>query len=154
MFIGKMDSSVKFSNGLRMPVLGLGTWTSPPDKMKLAVGTALETGYRHIDCAFVYSNEKEIGNALEEYMKKFSLKREDIFITSKCWCTYMRPELVRKCCEQSLSDLKLSYLDLYLIHWPVPLRPGDVNFPKLADGTTFDMDKVPLLDTWEVSISD
>ncbi|KAF7232068.1 hypothetical protein EG68_09398 [Paragonimus skrjabini miyazakii] len=78
-----MDTSVKFSNGLRMPMLGLGTWTSPPDKMKLAVGAALETGYRHIDCAFVYSSEKEIGNALEEYMKKLSLKREDLFITSK-----------------------------------------------------------------------
>ncbi|KAF8561447.1 hypothetical protein P879_08848 [Paragonimus westermani] len=122
---------------------------SPPNTLKLAIGTALETGYRLIDCAFVYSNEKEIGDALEEYMKKLNLKREDIFITSKCWCTYMRPELVRKCCERSLSDLKLSYLDLYLIHWPVPLKPGDVNFPNSADGKNLDIDKVPLLDTWE-----
>ncbi|KAA3675090.1 aldehyde reductase, partial [Paragonimus westermani] len=109
-FTEEMDSSVKFSNGLQMPVLGLGTWTSPSNKMKLAVGTALEAGYRHIDCAFVYSNEKEIGDALEEYMKKLNLKREDIFITSK---------------------------------------PGDVNFPKSADGTNLDIDKVPLLDTWK-----
>ncbi|VDP90589.1 unnamed protein product [Echinostoma caproni] len=138
-----------FSDGHRIPVLGLGTWTSPVDKVKTAVLTALENGYRHIDGAFVYGNEKAIGEALKEGMKKFNLRREDIFVTSKVWCTYFRPELVRKCCENTLKDLQLSYVDLYLIHWPVALKPGDENFPKIEGGDTLALDHPPLVETWK-----
>ncbi|TGZ71671.1 hypothetical protein CRM22_002508 [Opisthorchis felineus] len=143
-----MQTSLKLTPTTSIPMLGLGTWTSPPDTMKSVIFSALEAGYRLIDCAFVYSNEKEIGEALDESLKKLNLIREDIFITSKCWCTYLRPELVKKGCQKSLTDLKLSYLDLYLIHWPVALQPGDANFPRAVNGQDLLIDDVPLLDTW------
>ncbi|THD22614.1 Aldo-keto reductase [Fasciola hepatica] len=141
--------TVEFSNGQKMPVLGLGTWTSPSDKVKAAVLSALEAGYRHIDGAFVYGNEQAVGEALKDGMKRLNLRREDVFITSKVWCTYFRPELVRKCCETTLKDLQLSYVDLYLIHWPVALKPGDINFPKSGDGETLELDHPPLAETWK-----
>ncbi|CAH8537088.1 unnamed protein product [Dicrocoelium dendriticum] len=143
-----MASSLKLSNGELMPTLGFGTWTLSPDKASLAITSALENGYRLFDCAYLYSNEAAIGEALEKCCPKFGLERKDIFLTSKCWCTFMRPELVRKCCEKSLNDLKVSYIDLYLIHWPVALQPGEPNYPVAPDGINLAVDKVPLLDTW------
>lgn len=143
-----MASSLKFSNGASMPTLGLGTWTLSSDNVNLAIASALDAGYRLVDCAYVYSNEAEIGEALGKCCQRLGLERRDIFITSKCWCTYMRPELVRKCCEKSLNALNASYIDLYLIHWPVALQAGDANFPMAPDRTNLAVDKVPLLDTW------
>ncbi|CAL8075189.1 unnamed protein product [Calicophoron daubneyi] len=139
----------KFSNGLQIPSLGLGTWNSPPDQVKNAVRVALEKGYRHLDCARIYENEEQVGEALEQSMKQLNIKREDIFITSKLWCTFFRPDLVRKACEKTLSDLRLSYLDLYLIHWPVAFEPGDDLWPKVHGGDTCRLDDTPLMDTWK-----
>ncbi|MDG6100474.1 aldo/keto reductase, partial [Alteromonas sp. ZYF713] len=87
-----------------------------------AVEVALSAGYRHIDCAMVYGNEKEVGEAIAASMKKLNLKREDIFVTTKLWCDKHAPEDVRKACELSLKNLDLQYLDLYLIHFPVSYR--------------------------------
>ncbi|TGZ71674.1 hypothetical protein CRM22_002509 [Opisthorchis felineus] len=117
--------------------------------MKTVIFSALKAGYRHIDAAFLYGNEKDIGEALEESMKKLNIQREDIFITTKCWCTHLRPEYVRKCCQMSLSDLRLPYVDLYLIHWPVAFQHSDVSFPRASNGHDFLLDDVPLLDTWK-----
>ncbi|KAK4470051.1 hypothetical protein MN116_005580 [Schistosoma mekongi] len=74
---------LKMNNGHSIPVIGLGTWNSPPGEVGAAVKKALETGYRHLDCAYVYRNEAEIGESLENTLKSLKLKREDIFITSK-----------------------------------------------------------------------
>lgn len=130
-----------------MPSIGLGTWTSPPDEIDKAVTTALEVGYRLIDGAYVYKNEKQVGEALEKCMNKMNLNREDIFITSKLWSTFMRPELVKVACKNTLKDLHLNYVDLYLIHWPVAFQPGGADFPKGDDGYIL-YDNVPLEDTW------
>ncbi|CAL8075193.1 unnamed protein product [Calicophoron daubneyi] len=144
-----MVETLPLYNEQTIPALGLGTYLCPPGKAAASVQAALEAGYRHFDCAYVYENEKEIGEALEEGMKRLNIKREDIFVTSKLWCTCMRPERVRKACEKSLSDLRLSYLDLYLIHWPFAFEPCEGMFPIIKEGDTFGADYPPLLDTWK-----
>ncbi|THD22615.1 Aldose reductase A [Fasciola hepatica] len=137
------------SNGQKIPVLGYGTYLVPKHQMRMNVLTILESGYRLIDCAFFYGNEDAIGEGLVEAMNKLKLKREDVFITSKVWPTHVRPENVRKSCEESLKNLKLTYLDLYLVHWPVAFKPGDCSFPMAEDGETYALDSVPHLDTWK-----
>ncbi|CAL8075161.1 unnamed protein product [Calicophoron daubneyi] len=141
---------LQFSNGRKIPLVGLGTWNSTPGEVRQAVKAALEVGYRFFDCAALYGNEKEIGDGLEEGMKTLGIKREDVVVSSKVWCTFMRPELVGKACQKTLSDLRLSYLDLYLVHWPVALQPGNGPFPLTSDGSAFAIDdSVLLTDTWK-----
>jgi alcohol dehydrogenase (NADP+) len=136
-----------FSNGDNMPVIGLGTWKSAPGEVYNAVTWALEAGYRHIDCAAIYQNEKEVGNALHDAFDKGLVKREDIFVTSKLWNNAHNRDQVAKGLNQTLSDLQLEYLDLYLIHWPVSLKE-EVMFPeKGEDFLTYE--DVPLSVTWE-----
>jgi len=112
-----------FTSKSVMPSLGLGTWLSLPGEVGNAVKLALEAGYRHFDCAKIYKNEVEIGEALKHAFDKGLVKREQVFVTSKLWNT--DHERVRAACEQTLRDLKLKYLDLYLIHWPIS-QPNDV----------------------------
>jgi len=104
----------------------------------------LEKGYRHIDCAAVYENEAEIGQALKEVFAKGIIKREDVFITSKLWNTEHQKSKVRPALEKTLKDLQLSYLDLYLVHWPVSF----VHKSEEEDDGTITFDKVPLQETW------
>ena len=108
--------------GARMPAIGLGTFGS--DHVSAAeiaetVKSAAATGYRHFDCASVYGNEAEIGAALEEIFR-IGIRREDFWITSKLWNDKHDEDDVIASCRQSLSDLRLDYLDLYLVHWPFP----------------------------------
>jgi len=123
-------NKLKFENGDQMPAIGLGTWKSEPKEVKNAVKIAIEAGYRHIDCAAAYGNEKEVGEGIKEAT---GIKREDLWITSKLWNADHKKADVIPALKKTLSDLDLEYLDLYLMHWPVALRPDLEGFPESDD---------------------
>src|SRR5512142_2848103 len=109
-------------SGASMPAIGLGTFGSDhaaPDEVATAVRGAFEVGYRHFDCAAVYGNEAAIGAVLEDIRRR-GVPRGDLWITSKLWNDRHAEADVVPTCEQSLTDLRLDYLDLYLVHWPFP----------------------------------
>lgn len=144
-----MDSqSIKLNTGAEMPVLGLGTWLGAPGTVGDAVKVALDQGYKHIDCAYRYNNEQEIGQALAEKIDTV-IKRKDLFVTSKLWLTMMEPKLVRESLQMSLRKLNVDYLDLFLIHWPhaVKFRGHDNPTPKDENGNFIFAD-IDYKDTW------
>lgn len=128
-------------SGDKIPVIGLGTFGSDnytAQTIAEAVKTAIRMGYRHLDCASVYGNEKEIGAALQELYAEGVVKREDLWITSKVW-NNMHKQVVESC-KQTMADLQTDYLDLYLVHWPFP------NFhPPKCDVNTRQDDAVPYI---------
>ncbi len=130
-----------------MPILGLGTFKSEPGLVKNIVRMAIEVGYRHFDCAAFYKNEKEVGEAIRDAMKAGDVQREDLWITSKLWNDCHLPQHVRSSVKQSLRDLKVDYLDLYLIHWPVAHKHG-VQTPGGAEDL-LSLEEAPLEETWE-----
>lgn len=139
---------VKLNDGNEIPIFGLGTWKSQPNAVKNAVVDAVKAGYRHIDCAFVYGNENEVGEALTELFKEGVVKREDLFITSKLWNAFHSTNLVEGAIKETLRLLKIDYLDLYLIHWPFGYAEGEGNFPTDADNKV-KLSEVDYLDTWK-----
>lgn len=138
-------TTLRFSNGDQMPALGLGTWKSAPDTVGAAVQAAVRMGYRHIDCAFIYKNEAEIGDALAALFEEGVVRREELWITSKLWNTDQHPDDVQAAVKATLRALQLTYLDLYLIHWPVALRRG-VAFGR--PGAFIPRAALPLTETW------
>lgn len=138
----------RLNSGYDMPLLGLGTWLAQEEeKLYKTVREAINTGYRHIDCAKIYGNETVIGKALNDAFKSGDIKREDVFITSKLWNDSHARKDVASALEATLNDLGLDYLDLYLIHWPVCFKKG-VSFPKSPDDF-IPLEKLPVEETWQ-----
>jgi alcohol dehydrogenase (NADP+) len=120
-----------------MPLIGFGTYkVSKVD----SIGSALEAGYRHFDCASVYGNEALVGEGLHPFIS--GGKRSELFITSKVWNDAHRPDALRASCEKSIADLQCQYLDLYLMHWPDAWEPGS-GTPGKPDTT------VSIQQTWQ-----
>src|SRR3981189_2255537 len=135
--------------GGRMPALGFGTLISDAAETIGATRDALEAGYRHIDCAERYRNEREVGEALRTGLAAGGIAREDIFVTTKLGNSNHRPERVAPAFEASLERLGLDYLDLYLIHTPFAFQPGDEQDPRDENGDVLYDHDVTLLDTWK-----
>lgn len=138
-------------DGEKMPSIGLGTWKSDPEVLKKATQLAINTGYKHFDCAAIYQNEPAIGDALNHALTTHKVSRDQLWVTSKLWNSYHRPEDVLSACKATLKALRLDYLDLYLMHWPVAFAPH-VGLA-LADPDTADdflsLDQAPISDTWQ-----
>ncbi|KAF4517012.1 hypothetical protein B566_EDAN009685 [Ephemera danica] len=97
--------NIKLNNGYEIPIFGLGTWKSEPQEVVQVVKDAIDLGYRHFDCAFLYENEQEVGEGIKAKIEEGVVKREDLFITSKLWNTFQRPDLVVEACGMSVKNL-------------------------------------------------
>ncbi|XP_069822423.1 estradiol 17 beta-dehydrogenase 5-like [Dendropsophus ebraccatus] len=145
------QSTITLNDGYKMPVIGLGTYApkeSPKSLVEEAVKVALEVGYRHIDSALIYGNEVEVGRAINAMIMGGTIRREDVFYTSKLWSTYHSPEMVRLGLERSLKDLQLDYIDLFIIHTPVEFKPGDDLMPMDENGEII-YHNTDIRDTWK-----
>jgi diketogulonate reductase-like aldo/keto reductase len=133
--------SFRLLSGHKIPAVGLGTWRSGSQAAHAVVTAIVEGGYRHIDTAWEYGDQREVGQGIKRAMHA-GLERRDLFVTSKLWCTELSPERVRPALQNTLKELQLEYLDLYLIHWPIRLREGASKPPKAGDVLDFDMEGV------------
>jgi alcohol dehydrogenase (NADP+) len=132
-----------------IPALGFGTLIADAAETVTATRDALEAGFRHVDCAERYGNEREVAKALQAGLAAKGLARGDIFVTTKLWNNNHRPERVEPACKGSLDRLGLEYLDLYLVHTPFAFQPGDEQEPKDQNGNVLYDHDVTLLDTWK-----
>ena len=139
-------STITQNDGRVLPLLGLGTWQAPEPEVENAVYEAIRVGYRHIDCAFIYGNEKAVGRGIKKAIGEGLTSREELWITSKLWNCFHRPNVVADALEKSLNDLELDYLDLYLIHWPIAFREG-VKMPS-SGAEIYSQEDAPVEETW------
>ncbi len=148
--------SIAVAGGAAMPSVGLGLWKIANERTADMVQAAIAAGYRHIDAACDYGNEREAGQGIARALQSGLCQRDELWITSKLWNTYHRPEHVRPAIEKSLSDLGLDSLDLYLIHFPISTQfvPFEERYPP---GWFYDPDAtppvmlptaVPIAETW------
>ncbi|XP_045711504.1 aldo-keto reductase family 1 member D1 isoform X2 [Phyllostomus hastatus] len=153
MDLSAADHRIPLSDGNSIPIIGLGTYSdprlTPKGICKTSVKAAIDVGYRHIDGAYVYQNEHEVGEAIREKIAEGKVRREDIFYCGKLWCTALDPENVRPCLERTLKILQLDYIDLYIIELPMAFQPGDKIYPRDENGKWL-YHKTNLCATWEV----
>lgn len=163
--IGSGDAlapTVRLNNGLEMPAIGLGTYlnTAQEGECERAVRDAIDAGYRHIDTAFLYGTEKEVGNAIRSKIAEGVIRREDVFIVTKLWSTFHKPDQVAKAFQKSFDNLNLTYIDLYLMHFPlaykqvhkdgsgrIPQSIDDVKLFPTVNGQPI-YDDIDFVDTW------
>jgi diketogulonate reductase-like aldo/keto reductase len=131
-----------------IPTVGFGTLIPDPVLTKAATRIALETGFRHLDCAERYRNEQAVGDAMQEAFKAGTLERKDLFVTTKLWNSNHRPERVKPAVDASLRRLQLDYVDCYLIHTPFAFQPGDEQDPRDEHGRVIYDSGVTLAETW------
>ena len=139
-----------------MPTIGLGLWKLPEQSVTSTVVDAVAAGYRHLDSAADYGNESAVGEGLRQVLKTMDVTRDDLWVTSKLWNTFHRPQHVRAACERSLKDLGLDCLDLYLIHFPIALKyvdfseryPPEWIYDPEAEKPRMEPDLVPIAETW------
>jgi diketogulonate reductase-like aldo/keto reductase len=131
-----------------IPAVGFGTLIPDPVATKQATKAALEVGFRHLDCAERYRNEAAVGEAIQQAFKAGTLRRQDLFVTTKLWNTNHRPERVKPAFDASLRRLQLDYVDCYLIHTPFAFQPGDEQDPRDEHGRVIYDSGVTLVETW------
>jgi diketogulonate reductase-like aldo/keto reductase len=131
-----------------IPAVGFGTLIPDPVATKRATKTALEVGFRHLDCAERYRNEEAVGEALQDVFKAGMIRRADVFVTTKLWNNNHRPERVKPAFDASRRRLQLDYVDCYLIHTPFAFRPGDEQDPRDEHGKVVYDSDVTLVETW------
>uniref|UniRef100_A0A8C7ZT01 Aldo-keto reductase family 1 member D1 n=1 Tax=Oryzias sinensis TaxID=183150 RepID=A0A8C7ZT01_9TELE len=146
------NHSIPLSDGNQIPLLGLGTYgdprTTPKGTARECVKLAIDVGYRHFDGALVYFNEHEVGQAIREKIADGTVRREDIFYCGKLWNTFHPPQLVRPALERTLKNLKLDYVDLYIVELPMAFKPGKEFYPIDKNGQ-YIYHPTDLCATWE-----
>ncbi|XP_050080795.1 1,5-anhydro-D-fructose reductase-like [Anopheles maculipalpis] len=150
--MSKQVPTVRLCNGHEIPVLGYGTYLAQQGQCVELVKKAIDIGYRHIDTAFLYENEVEIGQAVRAKIADGVIRREDIFVTTKLWNTFHDPQHVEEAFRRSYDMLDLGYIDLFLMHSPMGLQfagyeYGDMQ-PKDADGNML-FDEIDYVETWK-----
>ncbi|KAL5215325.1 hypothetical protein ABZP36_004477 [Zizania latifolia] len=140
------EVALRHGNARPMPAVGMGTAAAPAmlEKAREAVLAGIEVGYRHFDTAALYGTEAALGEAIAEATRRgLVASREEVFVTSKLWSTQCHADLVLPSLRESLRNLQMDYVDLYLIHWPISLKPGPMAFPlKREDAVPFDFEGV------------
>jgi len=150
----KQSDSLKYhklqlrGGGGRMPALGFGTLIPDAAETRNATRTALEAGFRHLDCAERYRNEEQVGLAIREATQAARMQRDDLFITTKLWNNNHRPERVQPAIESSRDKLQVEWIDLYLMHTPYAFRPGEEQDPRDPNGNVIYDRDITLMDTW------
>ncbi|RJE23096.1 aldehyde reductase [Aspergillus sclerotialis] len=143
-----LGKKVTLNSGAEIPQLGFGTWQAAPGQVGESVYQAIKAGYRHL-------NQREVAVGIKRAFQDVpGLKREDLFITSKLWNSQHSPDVVEKALDECLAELELDYLDLYLVHWPVAFKTGDVYFPLVENSTVEGGDciienNISIVDTWK-----
>jgi diketogulonate reductase-like aldo/keto reductase len=141
---------IPLTNGSgKIPAVGFGTLIPGPVATRQSAKTALEVGFRHLDCAERYRNEEAVGEAMQDVFRTGKILREDVFVTTKLWNTNHRPERVKAAFDGSRRRLRLDYVDCYLIHTPFAFQPGDEQDPRDASGRVVYDSGVTLLETWQ-----
>ena len=143
------NTRIRLNHGsVLMPAAGFGTLIADPLVTRQATKAALETGFRHFDCAERYRNEEAVGAAMQDVFKAGIVRREDVFVTTKLWNTNHRPERVKPAFDGSRRRLGVDHIDCYIIHTPFAFQPGDEQDPRDAHGRVIYDSGVTLVDTW------